>query len=132
MTLTKIGFNTSTNYVGETAVVGLYSDDGGPDALLVQSGEVALDAAGFFSETISKVIESGWYWLAIMASGTGQFTGIPTANLTRELGVTWSGATMTGITHYKLSETYSATMPDPATSGTKTIDGGGCPALFVG
>jgi len=132
VTLTKIGFQTATNYAGETAVVGLYSDNGGPDALLVQSGEVALDTAGFFEETISKVVEAGWYWLAVMASATVSISGIPSANLTRELGISWSGATITGQTHYKLSETYAATMPNPATSGTKTIDGGGCPAIFVG
>lgn len=96
--------------------LGIYSNNpsGGPNALLVDGGELTVTAPGIYSSTVSLTLLPGLYWLAYLSD---------TANTLRHSGIAenvmgWPstlGSSQNGLT-WTVAKTYGA-LPDPYTAG---------------
>lgn len=112
ITLAQSGTLQSLSYYSNTAginvVIGLYSDSGGPNTLLAQSG-VGVSINGLNTVPISSgpTVAAGDYWIAIHPQGSGFFGYFNTP--VSGAGAWNNGATWTGT----LPSTYTPTSSGP-------------------
>lgn len=86
VTWTGINAYQHTNGAGINARMGVYSNSGGrPVTLLADSGSVSFPAStGWRTGTISLAMTPGWYWLAIVFSGSGNAVTLDVGTLTSQ------------------------------------------------
>jgi hypothetical protein len=122
-TFTKIGAWVTTPINGSNLEFGIYQDTNGyPGALVLDAGQVAMTASSaYYSCTINRQLNPGWYWLTISPSSgtTTAVNGVSSANSL----FTWAAGNTTGqltVAQGQLSVawTYSTgNLPNPFTGG---------------
>lgn len=108
-TWTKLGINVTatTAAAGKKARLGIYNNSGGvPTTLLLDAGEVAIDAVAAVEATISQSLTGGnWYWLAFISDDSNvTVSAYSTTNM--NLGM-WGSSTIGGVgTSVRITQTY--------------------------
>lgn len=120
ITADRICCNCTTLFSGGKIRLGIFADNGSlyPGALLVDSGDITCDAAGFKDVTISQVLVGGTlYWIGYVVNGvtTLAFSKIAAGTTPSIMGVTAANPPVVGI-GWTVAHTYGA-LPNPYTAG---------------
>lgn len=126
-TWTRIGAEITTAAAASSVMrVGVFSAyTGRPQALLLDSGALAADSTGLKEATVSKQLDSGWYFLAIFSNGSPTVRAILDTASTKH-GLTTPTALDTLIGG---SQTYG-TMPSTFPASLIYANGGGVVPLL--
>jgi len=119
MSVDRIAVYINVLAAGKSARLGLYRNgtNNNPGALVVDGGEVSVDATGLKTVVIDEALTKGLYWMAIVSDGT------PTPHGYAQYGSTIpSISTMSDGRGYEIgwyvAHTYGA-LPDPFGAATK-------------
>lgn len=120
ITADRICCNCTTLYSGGKIRLGIFADNGSlyPGALLVDSGDIACDAAGFKDVTISQALVGGaLYWIGYVVNGitTLAFSKIAAGTTPSIMGVSAANPPVVGM-GWTVAHTYGA-LPNPYTAG---------------
>jgi hypothetical protein len=130
-TWTRIGF-TTTSAANGTAIMGIYSNNGGiPGSLLLNAGSVSTSTAADKEITISFTNPSDWIWLAIIFSASG--TGVNSTLYSSGQG--WLGranSTSSPITRYQaVQSSFPSSLPSTIASIVSPAATQYCPYLWL-
>jgi hypothetical protein len=120
ITADRICCNCTTLYSGGKIRLGIYADNGSlyPGARLIDSGDIACDAAGFKDVTISQALAGGTlYWIGYVVNGitTLAFSKIAAGTTPSIMGVSAANPPVVGM-GWTVAHTYGA-LPNPYTAG---------------
>jgi len=120
ITADRICCNCTTLYAGGKIRLGIYADNGSlyPGTLLIDSGDITCDAAGFKDITISLAMTGGTlYWIGYVVNGitTLAFSKIAVSTTPAVTGVSAANPPVVGM-GWTVAHTYAA-LPNPYTVG---------------
>lgn len=124
--IAKIGVYVTTGSATNLRF-GLYADNAGvPGALIAESGNVSANVTNAeVAWTVGVIYPAGWYWLAMVGSGTPTMQYISAGENTTIMGMTTVDLT-TRITHLFKAHTFGA-LPNPF--GTPTDSPNNAPGI---
>jgi len=116
MTVDRIAFFTMAGQSGKYARLGIYKNGSNlyPGELLLDAGEVTLNAAEAKAITIDQALTKGLYWLALVADADPSPKVLVDCSTILGIGSGLGAANLQ--TGWQVSQTYG-TLPDPFTSG---------------
>jgi hypothetical protein len=121
---------TAAAAAGKKARLGIYQSNTAtqlPGTLLLDAGEVAVDAIATVEITISQALSAGLYYLAVVSDGTPTLQANAAASATAYLGAATPNA-CAQASRLTRSHTYAAL---PATYGTPTYAVGSSGFVFL-
>lgn len=125
-TYTRIGVNVSTAVASTTVRLGIYKENSGPGALVVDGGTIDSSTTGDKEATISAALDAGLYWLVAQAEGGASDPSLlwGTVNDYRSI-YPQSSSTSTDAVAYVVN---TGALPDPF--GSATFAGAGITPLI--
>ena len=126
MTVDRIAIQVSTaGAAGTKARLGIYNDGTNlyPGTLLLDAGEVAVDAVAIVNITISKALTKGIYWMAIVTNGTPDVMGDDAYD--QSIPIMGLSSTNFGVNndYWYVAHTYAA-LPTPYTAAGSKYNSG--------
>lgn len=126
----RIGFYITTGIAASNAKCLIYASgsDNWPDALILETGDIATTGAGFVEETVDHTFSKGvLYWIGRRTSANPSLRATSFAGC-MPLGKT-STTTTTYLTMIRRSVTYATAAPDPWVFDSAELTFGSCTSM---